>query len=214
MDGDGQNDPHDIPLLLLKLKEGYQVVSGRRRDRQEGYWLRVLPSHLANRLIAWVTGIQVHDCGCGLKVYQRDILEGLALPTGMHRFLPVILQVEATAVAEVPVNDRARHSGHSHYGLRRMFAVLRDLLPVHCIRRGIHTTVPGVISAALIASLSLLCVLRSELAANSLGKLLALGVDAGIVAYLSLAYRRIQEFVKIQNQPVDHIRVGNGKMKG
>jgi len=200
-DGDGQNNPHDIPGLLAKLDEGYQVVSGWRRDRQEGYWLRVLPSRLANRLIAWVTGIPVHDCGCGLKVYRREILTGLALPTGMHRFLPVILQVTADAVAEVPVTDRARYSGHSHYGFRRLFAVLRDLLPVHCIRRGIQETMPTVIIAVLMALAGLLYFIRAEWVANSLGKLTGVVTAAGAVLYLSLAYLRLQEFIKVQSQP-------------
>jgi dTDP-4-amino-4,6-dideoxygalactose transaminase len=205
LDGDGQNDPHDIPLLLAKMDEGYQVVSGWRCDRQEDYWLRVLPSRLANRLIAWVTGIPVHDCGCGLKVYRRETLTGLTLPAGMHRFLPVILRVAAEMVAEVPVKDRARQSGRSHYGLSRMFSVLRDLLPVHCIRRGIQTTLPGVISAALIATISLLYLIRAELAASSLGKLTGLVADASVVLYLFLTYRRLQEFVKVQNQESEQL---------
>lgn len=199
-DGDGQNNPQDIPRLLAKLDEGYQVVSGWRRDRQEGYWLRILPSRLANYLIARVTGISVHDCGCGLKVYRREVLTGLALPTGMHRFLPVILQVAAEAVAEVPVTDRARYSGQSHYGLRRLFAVLRDLLPVHCIRHGIQQTMPGVIIAALIALAGLLYFIRAEFLANSLETLTGAVIAAGAVVYLSLGYLRLQEFVEAQSQ--------------
>jgi UDP-N-acetyl-3-dehydro-alpha-D-glucosamine 3-aminotranferase len=214
LDGDGQNDPRDIPILLAKMDAGYQVVSGWRRDRQEDYWLRVLPSRLANRLIAWATGIPVHDCGCGLKVYRREILTGLALPTGMHRFLPVILRVAAEAVAEVPVNDRARQSGHSHYGLSRMFSVLRDLLPVHCIRRGTQATMPGVISAALIATVGLLYFIRAELMANSLGKLTGLVATAGTVLYLFLAYRRLQEFVRVQSRQSEQLHDWNAKVGG
>jgi len=119
----------------------------------------------------------------------------------MHRFLPVILRVAAEAVAEVPVKDRVRQSGRSHYGLSRMFFVLRDLLPVHCIRRGIGATMPGVISAALIATVSLLYLIRAELAANSLGKLTGLVADASVVLYLFLTWRRLQEFTKVQSQP-------------
>src|SRR5262245_17612298 len=205
LDGDGQNDPHDIPLLLAKMDEGYHVVSGWRRDRQEAYWPRVLPSRLANRLIAWVTGIPVHDCGCGLKVYRRETLAGLALPAGMHRFLPVILRVAAETVAEVPVKDRVRQSGRSHYGLSRMFFVLRDLLPVHCIRRGIGATMPGVISAALIATVSLLYLIRAELAASSPGKLTGLVAAASAVVYLFLTYCRLQEFVRIQSKQSEQL---------
>ncbi len=200
LDGDGQNDPHDIPALLAKMDEGYPVVSGWRQQRQEDYWRRIMPSRLANGLIAWATGVPVHDCGCGLKVYRREILAGLSLPRGMHRFLPVILRVPAEAVAEVMVNDRARRSGSSHYGLSRVFAVLRDLLPVHCIRRDAHAATRGLISAAVVATVGLLYLIRAEFVANSLGKLTGLVADAGGVVYLSLACRRLQEFVRAQDQ--------------
>ena len=200
MDGDGQNDPYDIPALLAKMAEGYPVVSGWRRQRQEDYWRRILPSRLANGLIAWATGVPVHDCGCGLKVYRREILAGLSLPRGMHRFLPVILRVPAEAVAEVRVNDRARRSGSSHYGLGRTFAVLRDLLPVHCIRRGARTAMPALMSVALMALAGLLYLIRAEFVANSFAKLAGLVADGGGVVYLSLACLRVQEFVKAQGQ--------------
>ena len=200
LDGDGQNDPHDIPALLAKMDEGYPVVSGWRQQRQEDYWRRIMPSRLANGLIAWATGVPVHDCGCGLKGYRREILAGLSLPRGMHRFLPVILRVPAEAVAEVMVNDRARRSGSSHYGLSRVFAVLRDLLPVHCIRRDAHMATRGLISAAVVATAGLLYLIRAEFVANSLGKLTGLVADGGGVVYLSLAYHRLQEFVRAQDQ--------------
>ncbi len=136
LDGDGQNDPHDIPHLLKTLERGgYRVVSGWRQERQEGLLLRVLPSRLANRLIAAVTRIPVHDHGCGLKVYQRAMLRHTALPRGMNRFLPAILGVSAGEVAEVPVNDRRRVHGQSHYGISRTLIVLRDLLAVRFIIR-------------------------------------------------------------------------------
>ncbi len=202
LDGDGQNDPRDIPLLLAKMREGYPVVTGWRRKRQEGYWLRVLPSFLANRLIAWVTGIPIHDCGCGLKAYRRNMLAGLSLPKGMHRFLPVILQVPAEAIAEAPVNDRARQSGQSHYGLSRMFSVLRDLLPVHCIRRGSLAAPQSFIGAALAAAIvGWFYLLLVEISENSPGTLMGLVANAGGVVYLTLTYRRIQEFVKAQQSP-------------
>ncbi len=204
LDGDGQNDPRDIPALLAKMQEGYPVVTGWRRERQEGYLPRILPSLLANRLIAWVTGIPVHDCGCGLKAYRRQMLVGLSLPKGMHRFLPVILQIPAEAIAEVPVNDRARQTGYSHYGLSRMFSVLRDLLPIHCIRRGSPTTPQGLIGAALIAALlGFFYLANIEFTSRSLGKLLGLIVNGGGALYLGLAYRRIGEFIKAQQQPND-----------
>jgi glycosyltransferase involved in cell wall biosynthesis len=134
LDGDGQNDPHDIPRLLETLeRDGYRVVSGWRQQRQEGFMLRVLPSRLANWLIATVSGIPVHDNGCGLKVYRRDVVANAALPRGINRFMPAIFGVTAAEVAEVPVNDRRRQHGESHYGISRTVVVLRDLLVLRCV---------------------------------------------------------------------------------
>jgi hypothetical protein len=127
LDGDGQNDPADIPKLLARLAEGYDAVSGRRIRRTEDFGTRVLPSLVANRLIALVTGVPVYDCGCGLKAYRRELLAGVQLPRGMHRFLPAILGADAARVAEVETRDRPRGSGASHYGLSRLLIVLRDL---------------------------------------------------------------------------------------
>jgi len=107
-------------------------VSGRRRERQEAFLSRVLPSRIANWLIARATGVPVHDTGCGLKVYRRAVVTGARLPRGMNRFLPAVLGVRPGRVAEEWVSDRRRGSGRSHYGLSRTFAVLRDLpaLPI------------------------------------------------------------------------------------
>ncbi len=141
LDGDGQNDPADIPRLLARLGPELDVVSGRRRERQEAFLTRVLPSRIANWLVARATGVPVHDTGCGLKVYRREVVAGAQLPRGMNRFLPAVLGVRPTRVAEEWVNDRRRGSGQSHYGLSRTFAVLRDLpaLPilVRLPRRGL-----------------------------------------------------------------------------
>jgi glycosyltransferase involved in cell wall biosynthesis len=128
LDGDGQNDPADIPRLLEVLKRhSLQAVSGRRVERQEDYWLRVLPSRIANELIVRVTRIPVYDGGCGLKAYRRSAVRRIHLPPGMNRFLPAILGVKPSQVAEVPISDRARQHGRSHYGISRTFVVLRDL---------------------------------------------------------------------------------------
>ncbi|MCW5889493.1 MAG: glycosyltransferase family 2 protein [bacterium] len=137
LDGDGQNDPHDIPKLLAKLDEGYDVASGRRLHREEGFFLRVLPSWVANRLIVLATRVPAYDCGCGLKAYRRRWLEGVQLPRGFNRFLPAILGVDGTRVAEIETRDRPRGSGQSHYGFSRVLVVLRDLpsLPFLCRRR-------------------------------------------------------------------------------
>jgi glycosyltransferase involved in cell wall biosynthesis len=130
LDGDGQNDPHDLPRLLETLeRHGYRAVSGWRRERQQaGFMRRVLPSRLANTLIAAVSGIPLHDNGCGTKLYRRELVADAALPYGLHRFLPAIFGVAAAEVAEVPVQDRRRAHGTSHYGIGRTLVVLRDLL--------------------------------------------------------------------------------------
>ena len=141
LDGDGQNDPRDIPRLLAALESnGFRVVSGWRQQRQGGQWLRALPSRVANQLIAMVTRVPVHDNGCGLKVYRRTVVQQAALPRGMNRFMPAILGVTVAEVAEVPVNDRQRQHGQSHYGFSRTLVVVRDLLAVRFIIARRHST--------------------------------------------------------------------------
>lgn len=131
LDGDGQNDPQDIPRLLAAFDDpDVRVATGWRQQRKEGAILRVLPSRIANTLIAAVTRLPVHDNGCGLKAYERDVLGRIQLPRGLHRFLPAILGVAPHEVAEVPVSDRQRQHGTSHYGLSRTIVVIRDLLAV------------------------------------------------------------------------------------
>ena len=139
LDGDGQNDPADIPRLLARLEDGVDVVSGRRVERREAFISRVLPSRIANWLIARATGVPVYDCGCGLKVYRRDVVAGAQLPHGMNRFLPAILGVDPSRVAEVPVGDRPRGGGRSHYGLERVFVVCRDLVALPLLVRRPHS---------------------------------------------------------------------------
>ncbi|MBI4526458.1 MAG: glycosyltransferase family 2 protein [Deltaproteobacteria bacterium] len=198
LDGDGQNDPQDIPALLAKLEQGYAVVTGRRRERRENYWARVLPSRLANGLIARVTGVPVHDCGCGLKVYRSEVISGVYLPHGMHRFLPAILPVAAGAVAEIDVADRARQSGQSHYGLRRVFSVIRDLLPVRWIRRGQSRAERSVIRALSLATLAFVLISGSMLSTRTPVKLAASFI-AGIGAfYFVIALKRVREFTRSQ----------------
>ena len=130
MDGDGQNDPADIPRLLDTLKEGYDVVSGWRRERRDPFWSRRVPSWLANALISFITGLHLHDYGCTLKVYRREILRDIALYGEMHRFLPALARWVGATVGEVPVGHRPRASGTSKYGLGRTIRVLLDLATV------------------------------------------------------------------------------------
>ena len=135
MDGDLQNDPADIPLLLAKLDEGFDVVSGWRKDRQDNALKRNLPSIMANRLISFVSGVRLHDFGCSLKAYRREVIEGVRLYGEMHRFLPIYTRWHGAKIAEVGVRHYARTSGASKYGLERVLKVLADLIVVKFLDR-------------------------------------------------------------------------------
>jgi glycosyltransferase involved in cell wall biosynthesis len=130
MDGDRQNDPADIPRLLATLDEGYDVVSGWRQRRQDPFWSRRVPSQAANALISWITGVRLHDYGCALKVYRREILRDIQLYGEMHRFLPALARWVGASIGELPVGHWPRRSGASKYGLGRTIRVLLDLMTV------------------------------------------------------------------------------------
>ncbi len=130
MDGDLQNDPRDIPKLLAKIEEGFDVVSGWRKDRKDRWLTRRVPSWAANRLISKITSVPLHDYGCSLKAYRREVIEGIHLYGEMHRFIPSLASWMGVAVAEVPVNHRPRVAGKSKYGLSRIIRVVLDLINV------------------------------------------------------------------------------------
>lgn len=130
LDADMQNDPADIPLLLAKLDEGYDVVSGWRKQRKDNALTRTLPSIIANGLISWVTGVHLHDYGCTLKAYRRSVLEGFRLYGEMHRFIPVFAHSVGARIAEIPVHHHPRRFGRTKYGLDRTLKVVLDLFTV------------------------------------------------------------------------------------
>jgi glycosyltransferase involved in cell wall biosynthesis len=130
MDGDMQNDPADIPMLLDKLNEGNDVVSGWRVDRQDAFITRTLPSRIANGLISWVTGVHLHDYGCSLKAYRREVLRGFRLYGEMHRFIPAYAGYVGAKIVEVPVRHHPRKYGKANYGLERTLKVILDLFTV------------------------------------------------------------------------------------
>jgi glycosyltransferase involved in cell wall biosynthesis len=135
LDGDLQNDPRDIPLLLAKLDEGHDLVTGYRERRQDRLLTRKVPSWIANRIIRSVTGVPIRDNGCSLKAYRREVLQRIRLYSDMHRFIPAIAASAAGAsIAEIPVRHHARQFGASKYGLSRIGAVLGDLLTITMIR--------------------------------------------------------------------------------
>ncbi|HEY6007398.1 MAG TPA: glycosyltransferase family 2 protein [Geobacteraceae bacterium] len=160
MDGDLQNDPQDIPRLLAKMEEGYDVVSGWRRDRQDTFINRKLPSVIANYLISRLTGVHLHDYGCTLKAYRREVLEGINLYGEMHRFVPALASQVGAKVAELPVRHHPRLHGTSKYGISRTMRVVLDLMTVKFLlaystkpiqlfgKWGIYTLLVGCLSGA------------------------------------------------------------------
>ena len=137
MDADGQNDPVDIPELLAKMREGYDVVSGWRKKRDDRVFTRRVPSFAANFLISWLLGVPLHDYGCTLKAYRREVIEDVRLYGEMHRFIPIYAAWEGARVTEIPVTHHARRYGRSKYGLGRISRVLLDILILYFMDRAI-----------------------------------------------------------------------------
>jgi glycosyltransferase involved in cell wall biosynthesis len=129
-DGDLQNDPRDIPAMISRLEEGYDIVCGWRKNRKDGWLNRRLPSMVANRLISWATGVRLNDYGCSLKVFRAEVVKPLRLYGEMHRFLPALASEMGVAIAEQPVNHRPRVHGRSKYGISRTIRVVLDLITV------------------------------------------------------------------------------------
>jgi glycosyltransferase involved in cell wall biosynthesis len=152
LDGDLQNDPSDIPVMLEKMKsEGWDVVAGNRKKRQDGMLLRKLPSRIANRLIRNLTGVFMHDYGCTLKIFRKEIARNLGLYGELHRFIPILAVVQGGKITEVDVKHHARLHGKSKYGIGRTFKVASDLLLMiffqKYFRRPIHLFGPlGIVS--------------------------------------------------------------------
>ena len=130
MDADGQNDPADIPKLIAKLNEGYDIVSGWRKERKDNAVTRTLPSRMANWMIGKITGIKLHDYGCTLKAYKAESLKSIRLYGEMHRFIPALARWGGEKVVEMVVNHRARTTGQTKYGLSRTFKVVLDLITI------------------------------------------------------------------------------------
>jgi glycosyltransferase involved in cell wall biosynthesis len=130
MDGDLQNDPREIPALIAKIREGYDIASGWRKERRDPFLSRRLPSILANKMISWVTGVKLHDYGCTLKAFKKEVAKNLRLYGELHRFIPALAHWMGVTITEVPVNHRSRLHGRSKYGLSRTFKVILDLITV------------------------------------------------------------------------------------
>jgi glycosyltransferase involved in cell wall biosynthesis len=129
-DGDLQNDPKDLPALVARIEQGYDIACGWRKDRKDSFLTRRLPSMIANKVISWATGVRLNDYGCSLKVFRAEVVKPLRLYGELHRFLPALASEQGVRIAELPVNHRARVHGQSKYGLGRTIRVLLDLMTV------------------------------------------------------------------------------------
>lgn len=217
LDGDLQNDPADIPMLLSKLREGYDLVSGWRHQRQDAALQRKLPSKLANRLIGRVTGVRLHDYGCSLKAYSRDVLSDMRLYGELHRFLPALAFIEGARITEVKVNHRARQFGTSKYGIDRTFRVLMDLLTVWFMKRFLTRPMYVFGFGGLIAILLSLVASSYLLAVKLMGgdianrPLLTLAVVLGLAGiqlfcFGLLGELQIRTYHESQDRPIYRIR--------
>lgn len=158
MDADNQNDPADIPSLLKKMGDGYDVVSGWRKDRKDKLITRRIPSMIANKLISVLTGVHLNDYGCSLKAYRAEYVDAIDLYGEMHRFIPAFAHMAGANVVEIPVNHRPRTRGTSKYGLVRIFKVLIDLITVKFLSG--YATKPGYLFGGLgvgLCSIGFLC---------------------------------------------------------
>lgn len=217
LDGDLQNDPADIPLLLDKLADGYDLVSGWRHQRQDARFSRLLPSLLANRLIARVTGVGLHDYGCSLKAYRREVVEDMNLYGELHRFLPALAFIEGARIAEVKVQHHRRRFGRSHYGIDRTFRVLMDLLTVWFMKRFLtrpmHVFGFGGLLAMAVGSAIVLWLIGEKLMGADIGgrPLLLMGIlslltGVQLFCFGLLAELQMRTYHESQNRPIYRVR--------
>jgi glycosyltransferase involved in cell wall biosynthesis len=220
LDADLQNDPADIPLMISKINEGYDVVSGWRYDRKDNFLTRTLPSRIANGLISWVTGVHLHDYGCTLKAYRREVITGFRLYGEMHRFIPVYAWSVGAKITEVRVHHHARKYGKANYGLERTFKVVLDLLTVKFLTsfasKPIYVFGGGGLALIIVSFFSLLFLcIRRFVALNKpspfASPLFTIAVMLGIMGFQSILMGLIAELLartyhESQKKPVYIIR--------
>jgi len=226
MDGDLQNDPHDIPKLLEKIKDGYDVVTGWRFDRQDAFISRKLPSMIANKIISVTTGVSLHDYGCTLKAFRKDVVKGIRLYGEMHRFIPAIASGMGISFTEVKVNHRARRFGTSKYGISRTIRVVLDLMTVKFLlsyaTRPLHVfgTV-GVLSAGVGFAIALVMTLQRFFAGVGLSDrpllllavlLIFMGVQ--FITMGLLAEIVVRTYHESQEKPIYYVRKVIGIVSG
>ncbi|EAQ76702.1 MULTISPECIES: glycosyltransferase family 2 protein [unclassified Synechococcus] len=218
LDGDLQNDPADIPLLLDRLEQGYDLVSGWRHQRQDAALKRLLPSKIANRLIARVTGVRLHDYGCSLKAYRREVVADMNLYGELHRFLPALAFIEGARITEVKVNHHARRFGESKYGIDRTFRVLMDLLTVWFMKRfltrpmhvfgfgGLACLAIGLVLGLVLLSEKIF--LNADVGTRPLLMVAVLAIVAGIQLFCFglLAELQMRTYHESQGRPIYRVR--------
>ncbi len=218
MDGDLQNDPHDIPKLLAKLDEGFDVVTGWRHDRKDVFISRKLPSMIANKIISITTGVKLHDYGCTLKAFKKYVIKGINLYGEMHRFIPAIASSLGISFTEVKVNHRPRRFGISKYGISRTIRVVLDLITVKFLLS--FSTKPiqvfglmGLVSGGIGTVIALIMTIQRQffnvpLSDRPLLLLAVLLIFIGIqfVSLGLIAELQARTYHESQNKPIYHVR--------
>ena len=217
LDGDLQNDPNDIPKLISEINNGYDLICGWRFDRKDKLLNRKIPSKIANKLIAHVTGLRLHDYGCSLKAFKKEIINDIKLYGELHRFLPVLANIEGARIKEIKVNHRIRQYGSSKYGIDRTFRVLMDLLTVWFMTKFLTRPMYGfgfvgiisiLISLAMSSYLIILKIMGEDIGSRPLLMFaLILGI-AGVqlFSFGLLSELLIRTYHESQSRPIYRIR--------
>lgn len=226
MDADLQNDPADIHLLLEKINEGADMVTGWRYNRQDPFLSRKLPSKIANWIISFATGVHLHDYGCTLKAFRRDVIKNIKLYGEMHRFIPAIASAMGVSIAEVKVNHRARRFGTSKYGISRTLRVILDLITVKFLldyaTRPIHVfgTI-GFISGSVGAAMAVIMTIQRQFYGLSLSDrpllllaILLIFVGVQFVTIGLVAEMLVRTYHESQGKPTYYIRKTLGRERG
>ncbi|MBI5742154.1 MAG: glycosyltransferase family 2 protein [Nitrospirae bacterium] len=212
MDGDLQNDPSDIPVLLEKIREGYDVVSGWRKDRKDTF-LRTVFSRMANFIISLTTGIKLHDHGCTIKVYEAACIKSLSAYGEMHRFFPVLASMTGARVTEIPVKHRPRTYGASKYGFDRVYKVFMDIFSINLIIRFSSTPLKGFVFLSIPFLLLTFCFCILTLLAWTYdwtyGKVLFFMIASvlNVIAAMHLVMLGILGEVVVRNSDLSHTRL-------
>ena len=218
MDADRQNDPADIPKLIAKVEEGYDLVCGWRFDRQDTYLSRKLPSMLANKLISSITDVNLHDYGCTLKAMRKDLANSVILYGEMHRFIPAVASGVGAKIAEVKVNHRARTAGESKYGISRTFRVILDLITVKFLLRfhsrplhffGMPGLVLGGVGGGLIAYLTIARLFFGMPLSDRpilIFAFMLLIIGLQFILFGLIGEMQTRTYYESQNKPIYHVR--------